>query len=112
MKKIVSIENKNNYYIVTIRYSRGWLGRLFFGEKAKETTYVSISNNLNLNTGIIFSHCLYSFTDSEGVESNYSDTVLINKEIRNRVREELYNRIKLENKEKYNFIMSKTENKS
>lgn len=35
MKKIVSIENKNNYYIVTIRYSRGWLGRLFFWREDK-----------------------------------------------------------------------------
>ncbi len=106
MKEIVSIENKNNYYIVTICYSRGWLGRLFFGAKTKETTYVSISNNLNLNTDILFSHCLYSFTDSEGVESNYSDTMLMNKEIRNRVKEELYNRIKLKNKEIYNRVVN------
>lgn len=113
MKKIISIDTRDDYYIITIRYSRGWLGRLFLGEKEKEVTYVSLSNYSKFSyTDILLYSNLFSFTDSDGREANYYDTIFMNKAIKERVKKELDNRIVLKNKEKYNLIMSKTENKS
>ena len=62
MTEIVSLEKKNEHYVVVLRYTPNWLMRLF-GKKEWEKTYVSIGRGCCYDIEMGYG---FDFTDIDG----------------------------------------------
>lgn len=101
MTEIVSLEKKNEHYVVVLRYTPNWLMRLF-GKKEWEKTYVSIGRGCCYDIEMGYD---LNFTDIDGREMSTGDRLFVNRHILNLEYEKIQEKTRKKREETFRSVM-------
>jgi len=101
MTEIVSLEKKNEHYVVVLRYTPNWLMRLF-GKKEWEKTYVSIGRGCCYDIEMGYD---FDFTDIDGRNMSTGDRLFVSRYILNLEYKKIQEKTRKSREEAFRSVM-------